>query len=198
MFKKKYDIPVNADVYINLYLGCNIGCPFCKFNQNVKDAVPMRLQLDKYHNQTVLFSYSVDPYPIHYQKKLVPYVLKVLHQQNCKIVFLTRQALPLYQDLKYFNCDDYIGISISENNSFNSHLDDIKKVFSVAKKLGIHTWISLEPVESFLFVKDIIDYFDELVDFIRIGKNDHYHNQNWLELKEKIDALNLDYVFVKE
>lgn len=198
MFKKKYDIPISADAYINLYLGCDIGCPFCKFNQNVKKVNLVLLHLDKYYHQTVLFSYSVDPYPLHYQKELVPYVLEVLHKQNCKIIFLTRRALPLYQDLDYFDHGDYVGVSISENNPFNSDFSDIKKVFSLAHKKGISTWISLEPVESFLFVKNILDYFDGLVDFIRIGKNDHYHNQNWIDLKEKIDSLNLDYVFVKE
>ena len=66
MFKKKYAIPVSADAYINLYSACNIGCPFCKFHQNVKEIVPIRLQLEKYYNQTVLICYSVDPYPIYY------------------------------------------------------------------------------------------------------------------------------------
>ncbi len=198
MFKKKYAIPVSADAYINLYSACNIGCPFCKFHQNVKEIVPIRLQLEKYYNQTVLICYSVDPYPIYYQKELVPYVLKTLHKQNCKVVFLTRRVLPLYQDLALFQAQDYVGVSISENNPFNSNLADIKKVFSLAKEKGVSTWISLEPVESFSFVEHIINYFNGLVDFIRIGKNDVYLNQNWIELKEKIDALNLDYVFVKE
>lgn len=197
MFKKKYFIPVEATKYINLYQGCNIGCAFCKFNQNVKSVTPNYIDFKEYYQETVLLCYSVDPYPHGYQKDFVPSVLKQLHQQKCKIVFLTRNALALESDLSFFQSGDFIGVSISENNPFNSNFLDIRRLFLKAKERNIFTWISLEPVLTYEFARQVIHSFQDVTDFFRVGKNDLIDSSYWQQVKRKIESLNIPTVFVK-
>ena len=198
MFQKKYFIPVEATKYINLYQGCNIGCAFCKFNQNVKEVTPNSIDFNQYYQETVLLCYSVDPYPPGYQKKFVPSVLKRLHHQKCKIIFLTRNALALESDLSFFQSGDFIGVSISEDNPFNSNFLDIHRLFLKAKERKLFTWISLEPVYSYEFAHQVIDSFQDITDFFRVGKNDLIDSNYWKLVKKQIQSLNIPTVFVKD
>jgi len=199
MFSRKYKIPTVCDVYLNIYDKCNIGCHFCKFNQNVKTYTINKINYDEYKDKKILVCYSVDPYPIDYDEMIVPNIIKTLHNNNCSIVFLTRRADCLMKDIDMFFEYDYIGISISENCDKNSSYKLIERVFRRAKTLKIKTWISLEPVSSIEFAKEIIYIFKDKVDFIRVGKNDlDYNQKEWEKLKSQLNTLKIKNVFVKE
>ena len=129
--------------------------------------------------------------------QLVISVLKQLHQQKCKIVFLTRNALALESDLSFFQSGDFIGVSISENNPFNSNFLDIRRLFLKAKERNIFTWISLEPVLTYEFARQVIHSFQDVTDFFRVGKNDLIDSSYWQPVKRKIESLNIPTVFVK-
>lgn len=199
MFSRKYKIPTVCDNYLNIYDKCNIGCSFCKFNKNTNHIKLNEIDFSDYKNKKVLICYSVDPYPINYDNKVVPNIIEQLHNNGCSIVFLTRRADCLLQDINIFSEIDYIGVSISEKCDKNSSMEDIQDLFSEAKKKKIKTWISLEPIETFEFAKNVIDIFKDKVDFIRIGKNDlDYNPEIWEDIKSKINVLNIENVFVKE
>ena len=199
MFSRKYKLPTVCDNYLNVYDKCNIGCSFCKFNKDISEVKLKVIDFKKYKNQKVLVCYSVDPYPLNYDEKIIPSVIEELHNNNCNIVFLTRRADCLTKDINVFNKGDYIGVSISENCTNNSLAEDIEKLLDLANKFNIKTWISLEPIETFEFTYEIIKKYKDKVDIIRVGKNDLNHNKEiWETIKLKTNELNIKNVFVKE
>lgn len=103
MFSKKYKIPIVCDSYLNIYDKCNIGCSFCKFNQKSNNVKLNKISFNDYKSQKILVCYSVDPYPLNYDKCIVPDTIKQLHNNKCKIVFLTRRASCLICDINIFN-----------------------------------------------------------------------------------------------
>lgn len=199
MFHQKYHNDLVCDAYLNLYDACNIGCSFCKFHSKVRSTKKTPISWNSYRNQKVLVCYSVDPYPLGYDLNLVPEVILKLHQRDCSIVFLTRRAQCLISDLDCFNSKDCVGVSISEKGNQNSPLEEIDRLFALAKRKQLSTWISLEPVMSFSFVKEVLDRYASVVDWIRIGKNDLTGElQGWQLLKQQILSLSLPNVLVKD
>lgn len=181
----KYDLPIFADNYINLYNGCNIGCKFCKFNPKKSIPVKQKIDCDKYHNQKILISYSVEPLQ-ETNNTFIKEIINELHNNNCKIIVLSRMPKRLTNLLPIFLKNDFIGISISEEyeNDFESIDNLLKKV----KDLKLNSWISLEPVLSFEFAEKIIEKYINNASYIRIGKDDNltnYWNSIYKKLTEK-------------
>jgi DNA repair photolyase len=195
MFSGKRSLQVKCDAYIDLYNTCNINCKHCKFQkERTSNLKILNIDYSKYENKKVLFCYSVDPYPYGYESSfIVRESLEKLHKQNCSVVFLTRRASELTKDLDYFDTNDYIGISLSENCDKNSIEEDIIKLYTEAKKRNIKTWLSLEPVYTADYVNDIVKKYGHLIDFIRVGKDDLI-NYDWESVKINIKESNKVYV----
>jgi DNA repair photolyase len=198
MFEKKYDIPTICDKYIDLYSSCNIGCEHCKFQLSKSNEIVInKIDLNNYYNSKILVCYSVDPYPYGMTNtKLVRDTINRLHHQNNKIVFLTRRAECLKEDLDIFTPEDLIGISISENCSQNASNIEITKMYQQAKKMGLKTWLSLEPITSFEYANNIINNYQDNIDFIRVGRDDLI-NYDYEQVKQKIYKLNNSKIFIK-
>ncbi len=182
--KRKEEIPICCDDYLDLYDSCNIGCEMCKFNSNVKVIKQKSINYDSYYNKKVLVSYKTDPYALK-DYNLVEKVIKKLHDNNCKIVFLTRRVNSLIKQLDLFNELDYVGVSLSENCSKNSKLTEILLMLEEAKRLNIRTWISLEPVLTSEFANQIIRMVNDDINLIRVGKDDLL-DYNWNLISKKI------------
>ena len=190
--QKRAEVIINCDTFIDLYDKCDVGCEVCKFNVNIKDISQNTIDFNKYKNNKVLFCYKTDPY-VRDDLELVEKIIKKLHKNNCKIVFLTRKAELLLNQLSIFNENDFVGVSISENCTKNSSIDDIIKVLKTANELGIKTWISLEPVITAEFANNIVNKIGKYADFIRVGKDDLI-DYNWDEVKNNIKTAKNVYV----
>ncbi len=194
----KYNIPILCDAYIDLYNTCNINCNHCKFQIKRHDKIKLNdINYELYNNKKILFCYSVDPYPYGVEKNnVVRLTIKRLHEKNNSIVFLTRRAECLIKDLDIFNKEDFIGVSLSEKCDTNSSEDTIMHMYKEAKELKINTWMSLEPIYTAAYANYIIDKYYDVVDFIRIGKDDLVE-YDWDKIKEKIVVKDSRKVFVK-
>ena len=69
-------------------------------------------------------------------------------------------------------------------------------MYKEAKELKINTWMSLEPIYTAAYANYIIDKYYDVVDFIRIGKDDLVE-YDWDKIKEKIVVKDSRKVFVK-
>ncbi|HAN10499.1 MAG TPA: hypothetical protein DCP90_07785 [Clostridiales bacterium] len=199
MFEKKYNIPVVCDAYIDLYNACNIGCKHCKFERVRCERIIKENEIDYgiYNSKKILICYSVDPYPLGFEdEKRVVKVIGELHKRNNTIVFLTRRAECLMQDLNIFSTNDWVGVSISEACEQNSEIIDIKQMYRVAKNKGVNTWMSLEPIRNLEFAEYIIKEFINLVDFIRVGKDD-LNVCDWNSIRDKLKKYECEKVFLK-
>lgn len=199
MFASKHKVPILCDSYIDLYSNCNINCDHCKFQINRDCEIKVNdINFEDYKDKKVLFCYSVDPYPYGQEtSNLVETVIQRLHKQNCSIVFLTRRAECLFEDLDNFNRNDFAGVSLSENCRRNSDEQVVMEMYKKAKLLGINTWMSLEPIHTYEYANYIIDKYYDVVDFIRIGKND-LMEYDWDIIKKNIIVNNNKKVFIKQ
>lgn len=197
MFHNKYELPISADCFLNIYEGCNQGCDFCKFNKEISHPIPNKIIYLNYNNKKILVSYSTEPLPFENSKYTVE-VIENLHKNNNKIIFLTRRPERVEKILEVFNKNDFIGVSISE--PYNNNFENIERLIYKIKQQGKKCWISLEPILTLDFVKKNIAKFKE-VDFIRVGKMDNnQNNKNWENVKKKLEKefKNKDNVFIKE
>ncbi len=190
--QKRSNLIVNCDAYIDLYDKCNIGCDMCKFNRDGGSVKQIKINFSNYKNNRVLFCYKTDPY-VFDDYELVATTVKKLHSNNCKIVFLTRKANCLIKQLDIFHKDDFIGISISENNSKNSNIENVITLLKEAEKLKLNTWLSLEPVLTSKFANEIIEKVKNHVNFVRVGKDDLI-DYNWEKVKKDINVFNNIYI----
>lgn len=190
--QKRKELIINCDSYIDLYDRCNIGCEMCKFNREVYEVNKINIDFNKYYNKRVLVCYKVDPYTNN-DYDLVKITIEKLHNNNCKVVFLTRKATHLIKQLHLFNKDDFIGVSISENCTKNSNIDEVIKLLKTAKSMNINTWVSLEPVITAEFANDIIYKIKNYSDLIRIGKDDLIE-YNWDNVIKHINKENNVYI----
>lgn len=197
MFKKQ-GISFEAETYLNIYNGCNSGCPFCKFNKIKTEPRKNSFNVKEFRNKKVLISYSTEPLPFRDNSYTVN-VINELHSVGAKILFLTRHPDRLLKIIDCFNLEDIIGVSISEN-IYNDY-KKIEKCLFLAKEHNIQTWISLEPVQTYDFVSNILDKFKDITTYIRVGKLDGIDDNisDWKILKGKI-ILNYSprNIFVKE
>lgn len=133
MFSQKRKNLVRCDAFVDLYKGCSVGCEMCKFNKKaISEVVRNKVDFSCYLNKKVLLCYSTDPY-VFDDFNLVEQTIDKLHNNLCSVVFLTRKANCLLQQLHLFNKSDIVGVSISENCSTNSDLKDVIELFSQAK-----------------------------------------------------------------
>lgn len=191
--QKRSNLIIHCDTYIDLYDKCNIGCEMCKFNKNIKIVNQNEINFDDFKNKRVLFCYKTDPYVLD-DYDLVGKSIKKLHDNNCRIVFLTRKAKMIIKQLDLFNNRDFIGVSISENCTKNSNIEDIILLFKKAKELNINTWLSLEPVLTSQFTNNIIYKIRDYTDFIRIGKDDLL-DYDWDNIRKDIKVF--DNIYIK-
>jgi len=190
MFKQQ-DSPISADIYFNIYDGCNQGCDFCKFNSNISLPILNKFDPENFKNKVVLVSYSTEPLPFD-DNTNTAFCIDELHKNNATILFLSRRPKKVMEILSHFNENDLIGISISEskNIKFND-LVAIQNLANQCRENNLKMWISLEPVLSKEFTNSIISTFKNEVDYIRVGKLDtpQVDNQKeWGEIKEYISA----------
>jgi DNA repair photolyase len=198
MFSIKHNISIECDTYIDLYSSCNINCKHCKFQINRTNDIYLNdINYEGYRNKKVLFCYSVDPYPYGFEQfNIVRTAIEKLHAQNCSLVFLTRRAECLLHDLDLFSNNDFVGVSISENCNRNTNEEIIMEMYKKAKALGIRTWMSLEPIYSADYANYIINKYHDVVDFIRIGKDDLI-TYDWNNITKDIIVKDSPKVFIK-
>lgn len=201
MFRKQ-GFPFEADTYLNVYSGCLVGCEFCKFNQNVTSALKTKFNPKDFKDKRVLISYSTEPL-LFEDCSYTQEVIKQLHNQNAKLLFLSRFPKRVIKILDDFSKEDIIGVSVSEYLSGNkkTSFNDVKEFLKQSKQKGLKTWLSCEPILTFDFAKSCVDNFLDLTDFLRFGKLDGTEDNiaEWLEIKTKLEKYcNSEKIYIKE
>jgi DNA repair photolyase len=209
-----------ATLALNIYKGCTHGCKYCYNNTRwnkgkfFEDPAPRhdiwsRLRKDcetlssSFHCPEILLSFLSDPYQP--AEKDLQYTLKVI----CMLVIfdlpftiltksnLIKRDLRSLANYKKFRLgmtlttgDHYQAAEWEPNASYP--IDRIQTLIE-AKKAGIKTWVSLEPVIWPAAAIDLINQFHHLVDFWWVGKLNHINPPepvDWKQAREDItDAL---------
>jgi DNA repair photolyase len=208
-----------SELAANLYSGCDHGCVYCyaplatrkkrdnfiipKVREDVirkflDDAIELQKQGEK---RPILLSFTTDPYQnfdVKYQ--FTRQAIQILHSHDLKVSILTKGGKRSQRDFDLLANNSELseyGTSLvftDENfrrkmepgaSSTQERINALKK----AHKLGIFTYVSLEPVWFPEDALKLIDVTYKFVDFYKVGKlnyNAQQKNVDWKQFREDV------------
>lgn len=164
----------------------------------------------------ILISFVGDPYqPAEKHLKQTRAAIEILIAHNLPFAILTKAGMLATRDFdlleNYPQCRFGVTITLVGQEAVNQWEPNAPfwiermKVLRLAKRRGIKTWLSLEPVIDPKQALMIIDIMHDLVDHWKIGKINHWpeieRQHNWIKFREDaralLDGLGADYYFKK-
>jgi len=185
-----------SDLSANLYSGCAHGCTYCyapaalrkkreDFNcnvsmrKNVLNLLEKDLIKNDYSGMNVLMSFTTDPYqPCEEKLKLTRRAIRIFNSYGCNFTILTKGGTRARRDFELYKKGDVFATTLTFDNEQDSTaweplaatpLNRIEAIID-AKKAGIETWVSMEPVINATQTLNLIDLTHEHVDLYKIGK----------------------------
>jgi DNA repair photolyase len=162
---------------VNLYLGCGHGCTYCyapaathsssiKFSQ-AKPRVDIIKRLNKdteylgnlgtKPDSPVFLCFTCDPYQqIDVKYRLARQAIQNMHENNLDVMILTKGGKRAERDFDLLKPTDKFGVTLTCLDDAESlkwepgaalpgeRIKSLKK----AHKMGVYTWVSIEPVIS--------------------------------------------------
>ncbi len=186
---------------LNLYQGCPHGCKYCYvpgclhrtpefFHSNyaprpgILDNVEadLREMSAAGDRRPVLLCFTCDPYPGDtYDSDTTRCVLEMFHYYNQPFQLLTKAGTRAVRDFKLYKPGDAYAVTLTCMNEEDSQkwepgaAEPKNRILSLwsAKKMGITTWVSFEPVIDPEQVYQLYEASKKYVDLFKIGKMNH-------------------------
>lgn len=182
----------------------------------IVDALRKQLEREHITDKLIHLCFTCDPYPTGYDSSTTREVIKVIKESGNHVQILTKGDGS--RDFDLLDGGDWYGITVSsfkqkaiatENGIMQRSPYEpraINPFFRIARaeearRKGIKTWISLEPVIDFDVLDDFACFASEF-DKVKIGKLNYYPSEiNWAEFGAKAEAmcqkLGVDY-YIKD
>jgi DNA repair photolyase len=213
-----------GDLALNIYTGCPHRCYYCfapnvlhkdreAFHSHVEprlgivEEVRKQLEKERITGKLIHLCFSCDPYPTGYDSTTTREIITLLKGHGNHVQILTKGDGS--RDFDLLDGKDWYGITISSNTKMARQAEPGARnplnrlmTLQVAKKLGIKTWVSFEPVlEPDAVIGCVVCYFD-LFDKINVGKlNYHPSDINWksfgLTIRNVLEETGVDY-YIKD
>ncbi|MBA7513488.1 hypothetical protein ES705_05504 [subsurface metagenome] len=232
IYKPKGKAREYSPLALNLYNGCSNGCKYCyvpnycrknreefKNNTVVRKDVLKKLERDCQEleggSQQILMCFTSDPYQkAEETNKITRQAIKILNRYGLNFQILTKSGSRAEKDFGLYKKGDTYAVTLT----FDSEIDSRKyepeadipeqriKSLNEAKKRGITTWVSLEPVISPDQSLNLIDMTCRFVDLFKVGKLNGYPEMerkiNWrqfgLDAIEKLEKYKKNYYIKKD
>jgi DNA repair photolyase len=206
-----------AELACNLYNGCTHGCLYCyvkrykqsdyfKASDPKKDVIAkLKQDVEQLNGNTpeILLSFQGDVYqPAETELRLTRQALELLRNHNLPFTILTKggtRAMRDFDILEGYKARFGTTLIFWEQVDANYYepdaalLGDRIEAIEQAKKRGIPTWISLEPVIDAEQALDIVKALYPIVDYWKVGKINHHQEleakTDWKVFREQITAL---------
>jgi DNA repair photolyase len=200
---------------LNLYVGCAHQCTYCyvpgalrmtraqwaALEPHPRASIlrELRKQAPQFRgtDRRVLLCFSTDPYqPIAQTTGVTRAALEILHDNEIPFQVLTKGGLLAAPDFGLYGPDDAFAVtltSVDANIAWAAEPHAASPVNRIAaleqaKRLGIETWVSLEPVLDPQQSLEVIRQTHDVVDLYKIGKLNHDH-----PAESRIDWLRFAY-----
>ena len=220
-----------GDFAINIYTGCPHRCFYCfapnvlhrdreAFHSHVEprpyivEAVKDQLEHDQITGKLIHLCFTCDPYPTGYDSTPTREIIKLLKAHGNHVQILTKGDGS--RDFDLLDEEDWYGVSVSsfktrEPVSVYAYRSPYERqaiapyariaMAEEAKRAGIKTWISLEPVVDEDVLKGFA-CFSNTFDKVKIGKLNYFPSDiNWSAFGRKAEemcrTLGIDY-YIKE
>lgn len=210
-----------GDYAINIYTGCPHRCYYCfapnvlrrdreQFHShvepraNIVEEVRKQLEREKITGKTIHLCFTCDPYPTGYDTTTTREIIKLLKEHGNHVQILTKGDGS--RDFDLLDGDDWYGISYSGSYEVDEP-EALRRDFRLftlaeAKRKGINTWVSFEPVVNAEKVLWTLEINSCLFDKVKIGKLNYWPSDiDWNkfghEAEELCKKLGLEY-YIKE
>ncbi|MBN1574528.1 MAG: hypothetical protein JW984_15130 [Deltaproteobacteria bacterium] len=230
IYKPKGRAAEYAPFAVNPYLGkCEGGCKYCyvpripdggnfKGEPRSKEDYLERLAHDikrlPDHVPPILFSFTHDPYqPIEEELRLVRQSIRMLHAAGVPVMILTKFPHLAMRDFDLLTPHDWFGVTLTFNDPEKSKEwepgADLPaeriRALREARRRGIQTWASLEPVIDLTETRELIRRTHEYVDLYRVGMLNYHKTPrpvNWpmagIIIIRTLNFYNANYKFKKD
>lgn len=190
-----------AEWALNLYTGCPNGCDYCyapavlrKSREQfaaeahprggVVEAARRQLARGGFGGATIHLCFTCDPYPTGMPTMVTREAIEAIHEAGAFVQVLTKNPTLAERDFDILGAGDRFGVTYTgagadietNSDSGDARLESLK----AAKKRGLETWVSCEPVIDMTAVHELIikgAYIDEF----KVGKMNHRKTRNAIE-----------------
>lgn len=196
MFRPIYEPRTRAreycDLAINIYTGCNHGCVYCyaprvlrkskeefsevRPREDIVESVKRQIEREKNIDKMIMLCFTCDPYPAEIDTTPTREVIKAIKESGNHVQILTKGGFRAERDFDLLDGGDKFGVTISgdkedmkRNEPYAAHYLERILTLGRAKKRGIKTWVSCEPVYNPEAVYGLIET-GAYIDFFKIGK----------------------------
>lgn len=192
-----------GDLALNIYTGCPHACFYCygpsvlhvdkeTFHTRIEpragvlEATVKQLEKEQIRNKTIHLCFTCDPYPTGYDTTITRDIIKAIKDAGNHVQILTKGNGE--RDFDLLDENDWYGITLDglRQEGYGKRLEGL----FAARKAGVKTWVSFEPVV------DKEQFFDELrfvataVDKVKIGKLNYFPSDiDWGEFGREAETL---------
>lgn len=219
-----------AALALDLYNGCAHGCRYCYAARSARDsyhgsASPRKNIIDRLRKECaslkenlpeILMSFHGDVYqPAEMQLGITRNAIKILMSRNLAFTILTKggtracrdfDLLEAFEKARFGTTLIFWDQKLADQWEPNAaSVDDRVEALEQAKKSGIPTWVSIEPVIDPDQALELIMELHPIVDHWKIGKLNHDPKTeslvDWLlfreQAKDLLDSIGADYYLKK-
>lgn len=213
-----------GDYAVNIYTGCPHRCYYCfapgvlhrdreQFHACVEprpgivDAVKRQLDREDITGKTIHLCFTCDPYPVGYDTTPTREIIKAIKDAGNHVQILTKGDGS--RDFDLLDGEDWYGVTISCSDSMAREAEPRTiapsarlSIAARAKKAGIKTWASFEPVLDAGLILRTLSGSKIIFDKVKIGKlNYHPSGVDWAAFGREAEAIcqgcGLDY-YIKD
>ena len=219
-----------GDYAINIYTGCPHRCYYCfapnvlhrgkeEFHSHIEprlgiiDAVRRQLKSENITGKLIHLCFICDPYPMGYDSTPTREIISLLKEHGNHVQILTKNGKDAERDFDLLDDKDWFGVTwcgYPRNTLFQPQKSEpgagieSERLAALARahKLGIHTWISIEPVLNAVSVLNFLELNVGYIDKYKIGKlNYHPSEIDWKDFGTRAERIcrsyGMDY-YIKE
>lgn len=193
-----------GDYALNIYTGCPHRCYYCfapsvlhrdreQFHSVVEprkgiiEETRKQLEREKITGKLIHLCFTCDPYPTGYDTTPTREIIKMLKEYGNHVQILTKGNGS--RDFDLLDENDWYGITLDGDSLFPENgLIDLQH----AKRFGISTWVSFEPVINAGATLHLLDYVGcyHIADKVKIGKLNYYPSEiDWKKFGQEAEAL---------
>jgi len=222
-----------AELAANLYRGCSHGCVYCYApnvthrtkeifhnEPTVRKNVMKQFEKDCIElagdPRPVLLSFTTDCYQqLDETERLTRRAIQLLHAHNLQVSILTKggkrserdfDLLAANPELSSYGATLTFGMDAGSREFEPNAAPTSERIVALKKahEMGIHTWVSLEPVWTPANTRVLIQRTHEFVDLFKVGKLNYHPQQketDWkrfaVDIVELLESLGANY-YIKD
>lgn len=210
IYKPKGAAAEYGDYALNIYTGCPHRCFYCYVpgvlhkdrqtfhtcvepRKNIVSETARQIEREGITGKTIHLCFTCDPYPTGFDTAPTRQIIKLFKDSGNHVQILTKGDGS--RDFDLLDANDWYGITLDgtegrdTDNLITTYYNRAHPLLE-AKKRGIRTWISFEPVVVAEDVLRQIGALAEYTDKMKIGKlNYHPSDINWADFGRRAEAL---------